>query len=87
MYIIDIKNNKTIKTRITMFEESVKQAAKLTRQRRSEALKALKKIQARLENYRIDKSCTNWGDAGSIGYVLDRLSELEKDTGWMERKA
>lgn len=70
-----------------MIEESLKQAVNLTRQRRNEALKALKKIQTRLENYKIDKSCINWGDAGSIGYVLDRLAELEKDTKWMEMKA
>ena len=67
-----------------MFEESIKQAVKVTRQRRCKALKFLKKIQERLENYKIDKSCTNWGDAGSIGYILGRLEELENDTKWME---
>lgn len=68
-----------------MFEESIKQALKLSRQRRNEALKALKKIQARLENYKIDKCCTNWGDAGSLGYVLGRIAELEENTDWMEK--
>lgn len=69
-----------------MFEESIKQAVKVTRQRRNNALKSLKRIQARLENYKIDKSCTNWGDAGSIGYIMERLAELDNDTEWMDRK-
>lgn len=70
-----------------MIEESIKQAVKVTRQRRNNALKSLKRIQARLENYKIDKSCTNWGDAGSIGYIMERLVELDHDTEWMDNKA
>lgn len=70
-----------------MFEESIKEAVKITRQRRNNALKSLKRIQTRLENYKIDKSCTNWGDAGSIGYIMERLVELDYDTEWMDKKA
>lgn len=69
-----------------MFEESIKQAVKVTRQRRNKALKSLKMIQARLENYKIDKSCTNWGDAGSIGSIMERLVELDHDTKWIDKK-
>lgn len=69
-----------------MFEQSIKNAVKVTKQRKKEALKTLNKIQKRLEYYKIDNSCTNWGDAGSMGYILDRLIELDDATKWADSK-
>lgn len=59
------------------------EAIKATKDRQREALKIVKRIEARLTAFQTDER-TNWGDAGSMGALLDKLIETETFTDFLK---
>lgn len=59
-------------------------AIKVTKDRQKEALKIVKRIEARLTAFQTDER-TNWGHAGSMGALLDNLIETETFTDFLKQ--
>ena len=58
-------------------------AIKLTKARQREALKIVKRIEARLMAFQTNEK-TNWGHAGSRGALWDKLIETETFTDFLK---
>ena len=58
-------------------------AIKLTKARQREALKIVKRIEARLMAFQTNEK-TNWGHAGSMGALWDKLIETETFTDFLK---
>jgi hypothetical protein len=56
---------------------------KVTKGRQREALKIVKRIEARLMAFQTDER-TNWGHAGSMGALWDKLIETETFTDFLK---
>lgn len=59
------------------------EARKATKERQREALKIVKRIEARLTAFQADER-TNWGHAGSMGALCDKLIETETYTDFLK---
>ena len=56
---------------------------KVTKGRQREALKIVKRIEARLMAFQTNKK-NNWGHAGSMGALWDKLIETETFTDFLK---
>ena len=59
------------------------EAIKMTKERQKLALNVLKRIETRLKKFQVSENA-NWGDAGSMGALLDKLLETETYSTYLD---
>jgi predicted glycosyltransferase involved in capsule biosynthesis len=81
LYLHDVQKNWTVNKKENIMKNS--EVIKVTKGRQREALKIVKRIEARLIAYQTDER-TNWGHAGSMGALWDKLIETETFTDFLK---
>jgi hypothetical protein len=81
LYLRIYKETEQSTTRMCNMKNS--EVVKVTKGRQREALKIVKRIEARLMAFQTDER-TNWGHAGSMGALWDKLIETETFTDFLK---